>query len=128
MSRRPVKDELIPTRWIRPEVVIVLLFFSMIYTGKLYANESLLQQNKREVIGKVIDIDGDPLPGTTITIDGTTSGVITDGEGAFKIDVTESDVLVVSFLGMETQKIPVLGESTFTILMFRTSLKSMAKR
>lgn len=117
MSRRPVKDELIPTRWIRPEVVIVLLFFSMIYTGKLYANESLLQQNKREVIGKVIDIDGDPLPGTTITIDGTTSGVITDGEGAFKIDVTESDVLVVSFLGMETQKIPVLGESTFTIVL-----------
>src|SRR5690554_2190501 len=111
MNEKQFKNVRIPTRMFIPGVAIVLLMLSLIYTDSMYANESLLQQNKKQVVGKVIDINGDPLPGTTITIDGTTSGVITDAEGAFKIDVAESDLLVVSFIGMETQEIPVAGKS-----------------
>src|SRR5690554_4833102 len=117
MNEKQFKNVRIPNRKFNCGVAIVLLIFSMIYTDKMYANESLSQQNKKQVVGKVIDMNGDPLPGTTITIDGTTSGVITDGDGNFKLDVEESDVLVVSFIGMETQEIPVAGKSSFTIVM-----------
>ena len=117
MNEKQFKNVRIPNRKFNCGVAMVLLIFSMIYTDKMYANESLSQQNKKQVVGKVIDMNGDPLPGTTITIDGTTSGVITDGDGNFKLDVEESDVLVVSFIGMETQEIPVAGKSSFTIVM-----------
>ena len=91
--------------------------FSIFSTGQLYSKEFGIQQNKREVKGTVIDLKGDPLPGTTIIIQGATTGVITDGDGAFKIEVTDNDVLVVSFIGMESQYIPVSGKTSITIVL-----------
>ncbi|MBF6627026.1 MAG: carboxypeptidase-like regulatory domain-containing protein, partial [Proteiniphilum sp.] len=117
MNEKQLRNVTISIQWLCAYVGIILLGFSILSTGQLYANETASQQNKKEVTGKVIDENGNPLPGTTITIDGTTSGVITDGEGDFKIEVRNSDVLEVSFIGMETQRIPVTGKTAFTIVM-----------
>jgi TonB-linked SusC/RagA family outer membrane protein len=84
----------------------------------MYANEDkTISQNKREITGSVVDVNGDPIPGVTISIEGTTSGVITGIDGLFKLEVDDKDVLVATFIGMETQKIPVAGKTTFTIVM-----------
>src|SRR5690606_11287061 len=104
MNEKQLRNVTISIQWLCAYVGIILLGFSILSTGQLYANETASQQNKKEVTGKVIDENGNPLPGTTITIDGTTSGVITDREGDFKIEVRNSDVLEVSFIGMETQR------------------------
>lgn len=61
-----------------------------------------------KVTGKVTDVDGSPLPGVTITVLGSTRGVITDVDGEFEItNITPDNKLVFSFIGMESQIIDV---------------------
>lgn len=117
MNQKQLKNETIPVRRINAFAVMMFFCFSIFSTGQLYSKEFGIQQNKREVKGTVIDLKGDPLPGTTIIIQGATTGVITDGDGAFKIEVADNDVLVVSFIGMESQYIPVSGKTSITIVL-----------
>ena len=48
-----------------------------------------------------------PLPGVTITIAGTTRGVITDTDGSYTIEANANDKLTFSFIGMESQTVDV---------------------
>jgi TonB-linked SusC/RagA family outer membrane protein len=68
---------------------------------------STIEQQIGIVRGKVTDPDGLPLPGATITIEGTTKGVITDVDGTYSIEAKSSDKLIFSFVGMESQIIVV---------------------
>lgn len=64
------------------------------------------------VSGTVVDESGEPLPGATIVIKGTTRGVITGMDGEYKIDdVPEKTVLVCSFIGFVSQEVAVNGQS-----------------
>lgn len=75
------------------------------------------QKSKKIINGTVSDDQGETLPGATIMIKGTTKGVTTDIEGAFTLDVNDTDVLEVSFLGLETQQIQVKGKTMFNIVL-----------
>lgn len=79
-------------------------------------NHSVLQQ-QNEVKGKVTDNEGEPLPGVTITIVGTTRGVITDVDGSYTIQADPSDKLVFSFIGMESQIIDVGAQRTINVVL-----------
>ena len=67
---------------------------------------------KREITGTVVDETGDPVPGAAVMLKGSTSGVMTDLDGAFSIRVGENDILVVSFLGYQDVEVPVKGQNT----------------
>jgi TonB-linked SusC/RagA family outer membrane protein len=75
------------------------------------------RQDKKTVSGLVMDENGDPLPSTTITIVGTTKGVITDLDGFYTIDVKPTDKLLFSFIGMESQTIDIEGRSTINVIL-----------
>lgn len=47
------------------------------------------------------------VPGATVIVKGSTRGVITGNDGTFSIDVKPTDVIEISYLGYETQSIPV---------------------
>jgi len=65
-------------------------------------------EKARPITGTVTDENGSGLPGVNIIIEGTTVGTVTDADGKFTIEVPSDDaVLVVSFIGYETQKITV---------------------
>lgn len=65
-------------------------------------------QKKRTVIGTVTDAsDGSPVIGANIVVKGTTTGVITDIDGNFTIDVTSKDILEISFIGYKTRQVVV---------------------
>lgn len=73
-------------------------------------------QNK--VIGKVSDKTGVPLPGVTVIVKGTTIGVITDVDGRYAVDTKgKSNVLVFSFVGMETQEIELSGKQEVNVVL-----------
>lgn len=75
------------------------------------SNESILQQQK-SVSGKVTDNSGAGLPGVSVVVKGTTTGVITDMDGKYTIaKVPENAILQFSFVGMKTQEI-VVGNKT----------------
>jgi TonB-linked SusC/RagA family outer membrane protein len=56
--------------------------------------------------------DGQPLPGVSIGIKGSTAGAQTDVLGKFTINANANDVLRVSYIGFATQEIPVTNSST----------------
>lgn len=62
---------------------------------------------QKTVTGVVSDSDGLPLPGATVLVQGTTTGVTTDFDGNFSINVAEGQILEFSFVGYETAAIAV---------------------
>jgi len=74
-----------------------------------------IQSNR--ITGTVRDVNKLPLPGVTITIVGTTRGVITDNDGSYSIDAGPRDKLVFSFIGMESQIIDVGNQSVINVVM-----------
>ncbi len=74
-------------------------------------------QNK-QVTGTVTDaISGESVPGANILIKGTTSGVVSDFDGNYTISVSNTDVLVVSFIGYKTIEIPVGTRSIINVAL-----------
>ena len=71
----------------------------------------------KKVSGTVKDQEtGDPLPGVSVLVKGTTNGTITDGSGAFSIEVaSENDVLVISFVGYKRSEYPVSGKTMIDV-------------
>jgi TonB-linked SusC/RagA family outer membrane protein len=110
-------------------VIFNLLGFSMlvsagngspISTGNISKaeNAAVMQQKARSVTGVVNDFSGQPLPGVTVMVKGTSTGTITDFDGKFTIDVqSDNQVLVFSFVGMKPQEIPVAGKTSFTVVL-----------
>jgi TonB-linked SusC/RagA family outer membrane protein len=63
-----------------------------------------MQQEKKIVTGKVTDENGMSVPGVSVVIKGTTTGVSTDMDGNYSIEVDGDVILVFSFVGMKTQE------------------------
>lgn len=69
-------------------------------------------QQQKSVSGKVTDSSGSSLPGVSVVVKGTTTGVITDMDGKYSLSkVPENAILQFSFVGMKTQEI-VVGNKT----------------
>lgn len=77
--------------------------------------ENNLQQQK-PVSGRVTDPSGEPLPGVTVMIKGTTTGTITDGNGKFNFtSLPENAVLQFSFIGMKAQEVSIGDQTTIDV-------------
>ncbi len=74
-----------------------------------------LQQQK--LSGTITDATtGEPVIGVNVVIEGTTIGVVSDANGKFTIEIAKSDgVLVVSFIGYNSERIIVNGQSNLEI-------------
>lgn len=77
-----------------------------------------ITQPYQKVTGVVTDVSGQPLPGVTVVIKGSTTGTITDINGAYTYSNISSDaVLVFSFIGMIIQEVPVDGRAVIDVVM-----------
>lgn len=72
---------------------------------------SILNENiaAETIKGRVVDDSGQPLPGVTIIIKGTSKGTTTDADGNYTITAQMGDVLQFSYVGLETKSITVTG-------------------
>lgn len=76
----------------------------------------------RTVTGKVTDRMNEPLPGVSIVVEGTTTGIVTDIDGNYRLTVPEgSDVLNFSFIGFADQRV-VLGDRTVVNVVLQESV------
>lgn len=87
-----------------------------------FEGEKAAQQVKKEmeIRGVVKDKNGDPLPGVTVLVGGTTLGTATDGKGEFllKVPEQESVALHFSFVGMKTRELVFKkGQQPLTVVM-----------
>ena len=78
-------------------------------------SEKILQQQK-SISGTVTDEAGEPLPGVTVLIKGTTNGTVTNMDGNYTIsNLSESATLQFSFVGMKTQEVEVANRILINI-------------
>ncbi|MDQ3279630.1 MAG: carboxypeptidase-like regulatory domain-containing protein, partial [Bacteroidota bacterium] len=71
--------------------------------------------------GVIRDATGSPLAGATVTVKGTTRSTQTNSRGEFSIDVPNANtVLVVTFVGFETQEVPA-GDATELTVQLKPS-------
>ncbi|WP_342646878.1 SusC/RagA family TonB-linked outer membrane protein [Mucilaginibacter sp. CSA2-8R] len=72
-----------------------------------------------QVTGKVIaKEDGAPLPGVSVLVKGTTTGVVTNGNGIFTINTpSRNSVLSFSFIGYIKKDTTALGNTSLTITL-----------
>ncbi|WP_235941826.1 SusC/RagA family TonB-linked outer membrane protein [Cyclobacterium roseum] len=71
----------------------------------------------RPITGKVIDSNGEGIPGVTVLVEGTTSGTATNIDGEFTINVPDGGVLVFSFIGYESQRVEVGNQTSLNITL-----------
>jgi TonB-linked SusC/RagA family outer membrane protein len=80
-------------------------------------------QQSKTVRGKVTNPQGEPIPGATVTIKGTTIGTTTDTDGAYTLTNVSPDAsLQFSFIGMKTQTIELKGRSVINVILEEESI------
>lgn len=89
----------------------LLLFFTLAYCGIATAQD-------RTISGTLKDDQGEPLPGVSIVVKGTTTGTVSDLEGSYKLTISDpACILVYSFIGFKTVEVPVQNQSTINLSM-----------
>ena len=103
-------------------LILLLLIFLNVY--KVMAEKNLekdaisIMQQEKTVSGNVTDESGEPLPGVTVIIKGTTLGTVTDIEGKYAIsNIHEGNALQFSFIGYHSQEVPVNAKSNINIIL-----------
>jgi len=78
--------------------------------------EVIQAQQSKKVSGKVTDKSGISLPGVSVVVKGTTTGIITDSDGKFSLNVpANATTLQFSFVGMQTQEIAIADKTEINV-------------
>lgn len=81
------------------------------------------QQQQQSISGKVSDNKGEPLPGVTVIIKGTTQGTVTNSDGNYTIaNIPENAILVFSFIGMKSTEISTSGKSIVDVVLLNETI------
>ena len=97
------------TNCMKKNLLLLFMFFCLTTT--------LALAQDRTITGKVVDKDGQPVPGATVIVKGTTTGASTKADGTFSLNVPSNATLIISFIGMATQEIIVGSQSQITVTM-----------
>jgi len=93
------------------KLYLIILIFGMLATAASAQNIV--------VSGKIVsESDNLPVPGVTILVEGTSIGTTTDNNGYYSLSAPKDGVLVFSFIGMQTQKVPVNGKKVIDVKMY----------
>ena len=72
---------------------------------------------KSTITGTVLDDSGYPLTGTSVMVEGTTTGTTTDIDGRYSISAAKGSVLVFDFIGFDQQKVTVDDRAVIDVVM-----------
>ena len=80
-------------------------------------NESSIKLTTLEEIitGKVVDKDGNPIPGVSVAVKGNSKGTFTNPNGSFSIEANKGDVLIFTSVGFEMQEATVGNDNNISI-------------
>jgi TonB-linked SusC/RagA family outer membrane protein len=97
--------------------------FIVLVTSELMNEGTLAMIQQQAISGKVTDIGGQPLPGVTVVVKGTTRGTVTNADGDYSLtNIPEDATLVFSFVGMETQEVEVGNQTSINVTMVEEAI------
>ncbi|MDH7913097.1 carboxypeptidase-like regulatory domain-containing protein [Winogradskyella sp. SYSU M77433] len=84
-------------------------------------------KNKNNIVVKgtiTTESDGLPLPGASVVLQGTSQGIQTDFDGNFEFPnkLKKGDVLIVSYIGMESQKIVIENKKSASLIELKINM------
>ncbi len=85
--------------------------------SKEIVSEQIIQQQKRQIIGTVVDINGEPVIGANIVEKGTTNGTVTNIDGKFSLSVGLDALLHISYIGYLELEVNTTGRDAFDIIL-----------
>lgn len=104
--------------------ILILVLFTFLQGSAAAVNSKLLtdadanMQQERNISGLVTSQNGEPIPGVTVLVKGTTIGTVTDFDGKYTIKSSSVvGTLVFSYIGMRTQEIEPGTIKTIDVVM-----------
>ncbi|GGK43063.1 MULTISPECIES: SusC/RagA family TonB-linked outer membrane protein [Flavobacteriaceae] len=92
-------------------ITLLILVFSLV-------NTHLVKAQVKTISGTVTAAsDETPLPGVNVLIQGTTRGSQTNFDGYYTIEASKGDVLIFSFIGMESKSVTIGDEITINVIL-----------
>ena len=80
-----------------------------------------VQAFAQNVSGKVADAKGEAIPGASVIVKGTTTGTMTDLDGAYQLNAGSNATLVFSCIGYASQEIAVGGKGVINVVLTEDS-------
>lgn len=94
-------------------------------TDMLATNAPVIAENMEwlTINGRVIEADGEtPLVGVTVMVKGTSSGTVTDIDGNYSVEASETDILVFSYIGYQTQEVAVGSQTRIDVKLSQSAI------
>ncbi|NBA88703.1 SusC/RagA family TonB-linked outer membrane protein [Emticicia sp. CRIBPO] len=98
-----------------------------LFLTMLLVSLTILSYGQNKISGKVSSADdGTAIPGVSVQIKGTSKGTQANADGNYSIEASSGQVLVFSFVGMETKEVTV-GNSSIINVSLTSDLKSLSE-
>ncbi|HSI75365.1 MAG TPA: SusC/RagA family TonB-linked outer membrane protein [Lunatimonas sp.] len=92
------------------EKKVLLFFLALLCAGISFGQET-------SITGNVVDNNGDPIPGVSIVISGTSRGTVTDLDGNFMLNALPTASLIFSYIGYENQTVLLNNRTQLSIVL-----------
>jgi TonB-dependent starch-binding outer membrane protein SusC len=86
---------------------------------------SMAQPGDITVKGKIVDEKGEPLPGASVIVKGTTNGTVANIDGNFSLSVSSDAKLIVSFVGYKSIEVSVGGKTELGNIILVSDIKEL---
>ena len=114
-------DEILNNLFRETDVVYTVVNRQIVLTNKADQTGFIQQSGQvssKTVTGTVKDVNGTPIPGASVVVKGTTTGVITDNNGKFSMTLPADATLIqFSFVGMKTQEFAISSKSEYNVVL-----------
>ena len=131
----PLGDEM-RSRLRKMKIIVLLTFLVLALFGNGISENTIFkeklidsapsdqqQPQKKKISGTVQDSKGISLPGVSVIVKGTTTGTVTDNNGAFTLSVpTDAKIIAFSFVGMKEQEIIIGENKTFNVTLLEETI------
>ena len=77
--------------------------------------------------GVVQDDRGDPLPGVSVKVEGTSAGTVTDVNGKFSVSAEDADRLIFSFIGMAEKAVAIGGKTDLGTITMTSDVEQLGE-
>lgn len=99
-------------------VLLLVITPPLGYAAETDRSNALDQTSKKVAVqGVVKDAEGNPLPGVTVIVEGTSTGSSTNINGEFALSCAPDAELTFSFIGYSTQKLPVANRTLINVTL-----------